>query len=334
MFVCLGVIDRLSLVYLLTFNQLLSPRILTEFAMYRVVVLTLVTVVGTVAAGVAFGGCDTCEKGLRCQFCDCDCCCPCEVRRRTVMVPMCVTETRMKVKIVKEMKERQETYTVFERVPEKRTYSKECCYIEAEVITKEITKECCRRVKNDVTLEDTYRTPVIEFHKGVRCREIRTECGKVCVEEPCTYKVVRTEEHPRARNCKREDVVFEECKKTIDYCVKTPKFEKKVCGVETVYKLKPVERQRTVQVCVPKAIKVPVDIKVNRMVAQQICCCDQCWRGMNEQRRKKQKRADHKKKLIAFANPVENTAKALSYADAAIIEGPKKLASRVTGFFK
>jgi hypothetical protein len=81
---------------------------------------------------------------------------------------------------------------------------------------------------------------------------------------------------PRTRDCIRNDVVFEECKKTIDYCVKTPKFEKKTCGVETIYKLVPVEKTRTVTVCVPEIVKKPIDIKVQRKVAKTVCCCQEC----------------------------------------------------------
>jgi hypothetical protein len=209
------------------------------------------------------------------------------------MVPMCVTERRMKVRIVETMKEREETYTEFKRVPKKRTYSKECCYLEQEVKSKEIICESCRRVQNPLTLADTVKTPVPEMHEGVRRREICTECGKVCIEEPCTCQVMRTADAPRVQECFREDVVFEETKKTIDYCVMTPKFEKKECGVETVCELVPVQKTRKVQVCVPEAIKEPCDVKVTRMVAKTIVCCDECWCAMQEASKKKGSKKEH-----------------------------------------
>ncbi len=72
--------------------------------------------------------CDQCGHGVavRCDICGCECC-PCEMTQQTVMESMCVTETRMKVQIVKTMKEREESYTVFKCVPEKRTFTKESC---------------------------------------------------------------------------------------------------------------------------------------------------------------------------------------------------------------
>ena len=294
------------------------------FGFLLVVVLTAIISCDALGGG-ASGKCASGKQGIRCQSCGCECC-PCEIRQHTVLVPMCVTETRMKVKIVKEMKEREKTYTVFKRVPEKQTYSKDCCYLETEVKTKEITKEKCRRVKNDATLEDTVRIPVIELHPGVRRREVCTACGKICVEEPCTCKVLRAEEQPRVRNCKREDVVFETCKETIDYCVKTPKSEKIECGVETVYKLVPVEKTCTEQVCVPKAVKVPCDVKVNRMVAKQICCCDQCWCNMQQEKLKEQRRAEHKEKIKECASPAAGCEK-LCELTGKVVSCPKKVAA-------
>ncbi len=305
--------------------------------MNRTFGLVFALLLTAISSSDVFGGCDTCKQkchkqNAQCQVCGCDCC-PCEVRPHTIMVPMCVTETRMKVKIIKEMKEREKTYTVFKRVPEKRTYSKECCYLETEVISKEITKEKCRRVKNDVILEDTIRRPVIELHASVRRREVCTKCGIMCIEEPCTCKVVRAEEQPRVRNCKREDVVFETCKETIDYCVKTPKSEKIECGVETVYKLVPIEKTCMEQVCVPKAIKVPVDVKVNRMVAKQIFCCDECWCNMQKQGRQKAKRALHKEKIKACASPAAGCEK-LGDLCGKVVKGPKKAVAGLCKHFK
>lgn len=229
--------------------------------------------------------CDHCGRdcgSFACGACGCECC-PCELEEHTVMVPMCVTETHTQVKIVKTMKEREETYTVFERKPVKRKYTKECCYLETEVKSKLISVESCRRVRNPVTLVDTIKVPITTMEEGVRRRKICTECGPVCIEEPCLCTVTRTDDMPRVQNCTREDVVFEVCTKTIDYCVKTPKFPVTECGEETIYELVPVVKTRKVQVCVPEAVKVPCDVKVTRMVAKKICCCHECWCEMQRQ---------------------------------------------------
>lgn len=229
--------------------------------------------------------CDRCRAGghaMRCEVCGGECC-PCEIEQHTIMVPMCLTETRMKVRIVKTTKEREETYTVFTSVPQKRTFTKECCYLEPEVKSKEITKTECHRVRNPVTLEDTVLVPVTEMHTEMQCREVCTICGTKRVAEECTCCVNHGIETPRVQNCTREDVVFEECKKTIDYCVITPKTEKKECGTETVCKLVPIEKTRKVLVCVPEAIKEPVEVKVTRMVAKNVCCCNDCWCELKEE---------------------------------------------------
>jgi hypothetical protein len=226
--------------------------------------------------------CDQCGNkaaAVRCELCGYKCC-PCELCPRSVLVPCRVTETRMKVKIVETMKEREETYTVFECVPKKRTYSKECCYLETEVKSKDVVNETCRRVNLDVTLEDQIKIPVTELVERTCQREVCTECGKVCIEEPCTCTVTRTQDMPRVQNCSRPSVVFEKCGKTIDYCVKTPKFDKQECGVETVYELVPVEKTRKVQVCVPEAVRVPCDVQVVRKVAKDVICCEHCWKKM------------------------------------------------------
>ena len=57
--------------------------------------------------------------------------------------------------------------------------------------------------------------------------------------------------------------------------------------VRSVCELVPVQKTRKVQVCVPEAIKVPVEVKVTRMVAKKVCCCDDCWCEMKQQGKKK-----------------------------------------------
>jgi hypothetical protein len=88
---------------------------------------------------------------------------------------------------------------------------------------------------------------------------------------------------PRVRECAREDVVFETCKKTIDYCVTSPKFHTVDCGEETTCELVPVLKTRKVQCCVPEAVKVPVEVCVTRMVAKRIICCEECWCAMQKE---------------------------------------------------
>lgn len=257
--------------------------------------LSLIAAVLLTSAGQAVA-CDHCGRSgatLCCQVCECECC-PCQLHPHTIMVPCRVTETRLKVKIVETMKEREETYTVFEKKEVKRKYTKECCYLEQEVKSKDITVESCRRVELPLTLVDSVAICVPEMHEGVRRREICTECGKVCIEEPCTCMINRAQNVPRVQNCTRENVVFEECKKTIDYCVMTPKFHTVDCAEETTCELVPVTKTRKVQVCVPEAVKVPCDVVVMKMVAKDICCCDACWCEMQEQAKKDAKHG-HKK---------------------------------------
>jgi hypothetical protein len=57
--------------------------------------------------------------------------------------------------------------------------------------------------------------------------------------------------------------------------------------VETICELVPVQKTRKVQVCVPEAVKVPVEVKVTRMVAKQVLCCNDCWHAMQQEGHKK-----------------------------------------------
>lgn len=243
--------------------------------MARIIALGSLLVFVLVNASTA---CDRCgQGGVCCEACQLECC-PCEMVQKTIMVPCTITETRMKVQIVKTTKDREETYTVFQCVPKKQTFTKECCYMETEVKSKEITCEQCRRVQQHVVFEDKVTVPgATEYHQEMRCREEGCCLCPTCVSEPCTCKITRGMEVPRVQECERPGVVFEETKKTIDYCVQTPKFEKKECGTETVYELVPVTKTRKVQVCVPEAVKVPVDVKVMKMVPKEICVCKHCW---------------------------------------------------------
>ena len=109
----------------------------------------------------------------------------------------------------------------------------------------------------------------------------------MCIEEPCTAWSTAPENVPACRNATREHVVFEECKKTIDYCVQTPKFHTIDCGEETIYELVPVheDAQGRSAACRRRS-RCRVDVCVTRMVAKRICCCEECWCEMQRQARK------------------------------------------------
>jgi hypothetical protein len=213
--------------------------------------------------------------GPCCQHCGAHC----ESHRlvpKTVMVPIVVTETRIKPCVVEKTEEREETYTVFKRVPVKRKYEKEVCYLEDEVKTKKITKTECHRVTNPVFRTSVVNVPQTEMQTTMVREEVCTECGKICVERPCTCQVTRLHKELRSSECQEQDIAFEKMTKDISYCVKTPKIRKELCAEETVYELVPVEKTRKICVCVPEILKKPVDVQVTKMVPKTIYCCEKC----------------------------------------------------------
>jgi hypothetical protein len=232
-----------------------------------------------IGAGIANGErerrADRRNRQACCENCGISCS-SCELCEHTVMVPMMVTETRMQTCVVKNQVEREETYTVFKRVPVKRTYTREKCYLEDEVRTKTITQEKCHRVSNVVVSEFPVQVPVTEVRKQVVQREVCTEDGVEIVEEPCECEVTVLREEWRSATCCKEDVVFETTKHDIDYCVRVPKTHKYVCAEETEYKLVPVEKTRKVMACVPEIIETPVEVTVCKLVPQTMQCCEQC----------------------------------------------------------
>jgi hypothetical protein len=230
-------------------------------------VMTMVIV--TDAANGQDAHCGNC--GIACSSCD--------LCAHTVMVPMWVTETRMKTTVVKKQVEREETYTVFKRVPVKRKYTKEKCYLKDEVRTKTITQEKCHRVGIDIVSEFPVKVPVTEVREQIVPREVCTEDGVVVVEEPCERAVTTLQEEWQSANCCKEDVVFETTKRDIDYCVRVPKTHKYVCAEETEYKLVPVEKTRKVMACVPEIVEVPQEVTVCKLVPRTVPCCPQCCRG-------------------------------------------------------
>ena len=212
---------------------------------------------------------DICENcGIACSSCDL-----CE---HTIMVPVRVTETRMKTCVVKKQVEREESYTVFRRVPVKRKYTKEKCYLKDEIRTKTITEEKCHRVSNDIVSEHPVKIPVTEIYEQMVPREICTEDGVAIIEEPCPYEVTVLKEEWQSSNCCKEDVVFETTTRDIDYRVRVPKTKEYVCAEETEYKLEPVQKTRKVLVSVPEIVEVAEEVVVCKMVPQTRFCCPQC----------------------------------------------------------
>lgn len=211
------------------------------------------------------------------------CCDVCQARchqrqlvKKTIRVPCQVVETRMKSCVVEKIEEREETYTEFKRVPVTKTYNKVTCYLDDEVKTKEITEKKCKRVTVPVEVEYSVNIPIKEIREGVRRTSRCTECGEICVEEPCQCEVTRLARGRHTKCSERTQVVFETTKKQIDYCVKVPKKHEEFCFSESYYKLEPVEKTRTVQVCVPEIVKRPVEVETTKMLPAVIYCCEKC----------------------------------------------------------
>ncbi|MCH5378292.1 MAG: hypothetical protein JJ992_30415 [Planctomycetes bacterium] len=238
------------------------------------------------ADGVEMAGGDSCQ---RCGAA----CCPDTLCSRWISVPMNVTETRYKSCVVKDMEDREETYTVFRRVPVERKFYREECYLEDEVKTKTITETQCHLINKPV--ERTVKVPVPEIqYRECPCGQ---DGGKACEScqscEPRVCQVIVLGEQEIQESCEQTDVVFSKTTKQIDYCVKVPKTKKTLCTVEKTYELQPFEETRTVTVCVPKLIKTPYEVTVCRMVPQPILCCAHCAQQIDrEQARDSSPRCD------------------------------------------
>lgn len=195
---------------------------------------------------------------------------------KTVMVPMQVVETQVKTCIVQKMEERDETFTAFKRVPVKRKFTKERCYLLDEVKTQTITEKDCQVVQNPVVSEYQVNVPETEIREGTRTR-LCEYCGETyCIEEPCSCCITRTHKEPRVRTYEEPQVVFTEKKHDISYVIKVPKKETEVCADETVYQLQPVTQTRKIQVCVPEVVRQPVEVTVTKMVEKTVYCCERC----------------------------------------------------------
>lgn len=200
--------------------------------------------------------------------------------QRTIMVPTWVSETRLESKVITKTVERQETYTAFERVPVTRKFTKECCYLDTEVKTQPITEKKCHIVQNPVEVTQHVKVPELTLQTEMVCREICNPDGSISViEEPCTREVTVLRDDVRISICQRPQVVFEETKRDLTYCVKVPKTYEIPCTEETVQELRPVEKTRTVTVCVPEVVKEPVTRTVCKMMPQTVLCCEKCGQG-------------------------------------------------------
>lgn len=208
-----------------------------------------------------------------CSHCGAD---GCQLVECTVMVPTSVTETRVRNCIVKKQVEREETYTVFRRVDEKREFTKELCYLDDEVKSQEIEQKTCHIVTNPVIQTYRVKVPVCEEHTEMVATQRCIDGQMVVVEEPCTQQVVREREEVRTRTCERPQVVYETTKCTIDYCVKVPKKHEIPCMEETESKLVPETRTRKVTACVPTIERQPYDVQVTKMLPRTVLCCQQC----------------------------------------------------------
>ncbi len=200
----------------------------------------------------------------------------CQLVECTVYVPMTVMEKRIQNCVVNKTEQREETYTVFKRVPKTRNITKEICYLQDDVRTQTITEKKCHRVMNPVVRMEHVNVYEPELRETTVTREVCTECGKVCIEEPCTCTVMVKRPDVQMRECQEPDVVFETTKRDISYCVKTPKKATIPCAEETVYELVPVEKTRTVNVCVPEIVPNVVEVPVQKMVAKRVLCCPSC----------------------------------------------------------
>ena len=179
----------------------------------------------------------------------------CELVDRVIMVPKMCIETVMKTRCIQVKETRDEIYTVFQMKPVKRQITQEKCYLVDEVRTKQIETEKCHIV--DVPEITTYPPKSCQTcgDKG----KGGVEVSKGATDNGCR-KVVGTAV----------------TKSEISYCVQVPKYKTEVCSEIETYELVPVERTRTVSVCVPRIEEYPCDITVTKMFPQTIQCCSTC----------------------------------------------------------
>ena len=203
-----------------------------------------------------------------CQRCGnpCD---ACELTRCDVWVEQYVVEKRVRTRVVKVPKQREETYTVFRKVPVERKYEREYCYLKKDVVTQQVTQKECHLV--DVPVE---RTKEVTRYFCER-REVVLDSPCSCCE-PQVRDVLVPFKTQEKEICTERRVVFTQTKKDISYCIRVPKKKKIVCATEKTYELVPVEKKRIVTVCVPELVREEIEVAVCKRVPKSMICCNEC----------------------------------------------------------
>ncbi|MBP86803.1 MAG: hypothetical protein CMJ64_08810 [Planctomycetaceae bacterium] len=178
-----------------------------------------------------------------------------ELVDRVIMVPKICVETVMKTRCIQVKETRDETYTIFQMKPVKRQITKQHCYLVDEVRTKSVVTEQCHIV--DV--------PEITTYPPQECKTCEGK-GKGGVE---------VSDGATDHGC-RKVVGIATTKCEVSYCVKVPKYKTEVCAEIETFELVPVERTRTVSVCVPKIEEYPCDVTVKKWFPETIKCCSTC----------------------------------------------------------
>jgi hypothetical protein len=148
--------------------------------MSRYLRLSLALLLPLVMAGASWAAC-----GTACCPPKADCCQPAcqQYVTRTVCVPEWVTEVRTVRAVEYTTEERQETCTVYKRVPETKTIQTECTVMVPETRTKTCKVTVCTPVWKEVEQQYTVMVPHQEKRQGVRkvckmeqVKQTRTVC--------------------------------------------------------------------------------------------------------------------------------------------------------------
>lgn len=253
--------------------------------------------------------CPSCNHS--CPECCVQCglkCVPGKLVAKTIMVPITVTETRLKTCIENVDKEFEVKCTVFKREPVTQTIKTKVCYLEDEVRNKVVETKCCARVKNPTVTTFDVEVPEVEERIGpppsdpCQCGDCGTgdcpcHCANpeanatcdcpACLGNPegagpagddpnCVRHVCVMRDQPKSVNCEKDAVVFITKSDVCSYCVKVPKYREEVCKEITEYKLVPVVKTKKVVRCVPEIKKRPIEVQVTKMVPKTIYCCEAC----------------------------------------------------------
>jgi hypothetical protein len=195
------------------------------------------------------------------------------------MVKKLVVQTKMETHVTKVWEDREETYTVYTKKPVTRKYTKEFCYLENDVKTTKCVEKDCHLVRVPVERTFTVKVPHTEIREVPICKP---DCGcNHCTNKSLppltrTCEVVVEHEEQRQEVCEEVRLAIDKRSHDISYCVRVPKKKTEVCAEETTFELVPVEKTRTIQVCVPKVEKYPVEVFVCKMVPEERHCCSGC----------------------------------------------------------